>query len=127
MSVTTAQPKTRSRWLDWKPRARFLAESPEGDPSKPTEPACILAEHVRGEPTKPSNTSSVGFDGPTLATSPKIGPEPTLGADEDGGIPWAEWKAAALNRLFREQGATGQPGRITAATVRHRERQSGRR
>ena len=35
------------------------------------------------------------------------------------GIPWAEWKAAALNRLFQEQGATGKPGRITAATVRH--------
>ena len=41
------------------------------------------------------------------------------------GIPWAEWKAAALNRLFREQGATGKPGRITAATVRHGERKAG--
>ncbi len=38
------------------------------------------------------------------------------------GIPWAEWKAAALNRLFQEHGATGKPGRITAATVRHSER-----
>jgi hypothetical protein len=38
------------------------------------------------------------------------------------GIPWAEWKAAALNRLFQEQGATGKRGRITAATVRHGER-----
>jgi hypothetical protein len=35
---------------------------------------------------------------------------------------WAEWKVAALNRLFLEQGVTGQPGRITAATVRHAER-----
>jgi hypothetical protein len=35
---------------------------------------------------------------------------------------WAEWHAAALNRLFLEQGLTGQPGRITAATVRHGER-----
>jgi hypothetical protein len=41
------------------------------------------------------------------------------------GIPWAEWKAAALNRLFQEQGATGTPGRITAATVRHGERKAG--
>jgi len=38
------------------------------------------------------------------------------------GTPWAEWKAAALNRLFQEQGTSGQPGRITAATVRHGER-----
>ena len=37
-------------------------------------------------------------------------------------IPWPEWKAAALNRLFQEQGVTGEPGRITAATVRHGER-----
>lgn len=35
---------------------------------------------------------------------------------------WAEWKAAALNRLFQQQGVTGRPGRITAATVRHRGR-----
>lgn len=35
---------------------------------------------------------------------------------------WAEWKAAALNRLFQEQGVTGRPGRITAETVRHGER-----
>jgi hypothetical protein len=30
-----------------------------------------------------------------------------------------EWKAAALNRLFLEHGATGKPGRITAATIRN--------
>jgi len=40
------------------------------------------------------------------------------------GIPWAEWKAAALNRLFQEHGTSGQPGRITAETVRHGERLS---
>ena len=38
------------------------------------------------------------------------------------GAPWPEWKAATLNRLFQDQGVTGQPGRITAATVRHGER-----
>lgn len=32
---------------------------------------------------------------------------------------WAELKAGGLNRLFRDQGKTGEPGRITAATVRH--------
>ena len=35
---------------------------------------------------------------------------------------WAEWKAAKLNRLFKEQGVTGRPGRITAETVLHGER-----
>jgi hypothetical protein len=38
------------------------------------------------------------------------------------GIPWADWKAEALNRLFLEQGVTGQPGKITAATVLQGER-----
>ena len=37
-------------------------------------------------------------------------------------LDWCEWKAAALNQLFRNQGVTGQPGRITAATVQHGER-----
>jgi hypothetical protein len=36
-------------------------------------------------------------------------------------VSWAEWKAAALNRLFLEEGATGRSGRITAATVAHGE------
>jgi hypothetical protein len=35
------------------------------------------------------------------------------------GVSPEEWKAAALNRLFLEQGVTGQPGRITAETIRH--------
>ena len=35
---------------------------------------------------------------------------------------WAEWKAAALNRLFLEQGISGQAGRITAETILHGER-----
>jgi hypothetical protein len=43
------------------------------------------------------------------------------GPEHERAVPWAEWKAAALNRLFQEQGITGQPGRITAATVRHGE------
>src|ERR1039457_2929564 len=44
-----------------------------------------------------------------------------LAHEADRGTPWAEWKAATLNQLFKEQGVTGQPGRITAATVRHGE------
>jgi hypothetical protein len=33
----------------------------------------------------------------------------------------AEWQAQMLNQLFKEQGVLGQPGKITAATVRHGE------
>lgn len=42
----------------------------------------------------------------------------TLKELEEKSIPWAEYFAGELNRLFREHGRTKQPGRITAATVR---------
>jgi hypothetical protein len=54
-----------------------------------------------------------GTDKPTHA--------PRLVEADPPGVSWCEWKAAALNRLFHEQGVTGQPGRITASTVRHGE------
>jgi hypothetical protein len=41
---------------------------------------------------------------------------------ETTGVSWAEWKAAALNRLFQEQGITGAAGQITASTVLRGER-----
>jgi hypothetical protein len=34
---------------------------------------------------------------------------------------WYEWKARMLNRLFLEQGVTGQAGRIMPETIRHGE------
>jgi hypothetical protein len=37
------------------------------------------------------------------------------------GIPWAEWQAEALNRLFQELGGSRGPSRITAQTVQHGE------
>jgi len=38
------------------------------------------------------------------------------------GTPWAQYQAERLNELFRTQGVTGQPAKITATTVRHGER-----
>jgi hypothetical protein len=37
------------------------------------------------------------------------------------GIPWAEWKAQSLNKLFSEQGVAGKPGEIQPGTVRRGE------
>lgn len=34
-------------------------------------------------------------------------------------ISYAQWKADELNRLFKEQGVTGQLGSITPETIRH--------
>jgi hypothetical protein len=42
-------------------------------------------------------------------------------------ISWCEWKARALNRLFLEHGLTGEPGRITAETVRDGTKRAARR
>jgi hypothetical protein len=58
---------------------------------------------------------------------PHVGVRPELAGtklsnDFDSGVPWPEWKARSLNRLFLVQGARGKPGRITAATVEHGER-----
>jgi hypothetical protein len=51
----------------------------------------------------------------------EIPQQATVPAGTEVSITWDEWKAAALNQLFKEQGMTGNPGRIIAATVRHGE------
>jgi hypothetical protein len=97
---------TNRGWLDWSPTDRILADSPLTEPSKPTKP---------------------GFDGfvGSLSVIPAKIPGRKSGvAEVDSATPrervmsWSEWKATALNRLFLEQGATRQSGRITAETVR---------
>jgi hypothetical protein len=95
--------------MDWKPKAR------------------VSADPAESEPTKPSKPGFVGFEGGASAESPEIKAGPDRAEDklDEQGVSWAEWKAAALNRLFQEQGVTGKPGRITAATVRHGERNAG--
>jgi hypothetical protein len=66
------------------------------------------------------------------AKSAQTNAEPVLegtAPEREARLPWAEWKAASINRIFREQGVTGQLGRITAETIQHgeadRERKSG--
>ena len=107
MSTPTLLSATRSRWMDWKPQARILADS------------------AGVAPSKPSKLGFVGFEGATPAESPKIGAGPDPAELARVFCSWPDWKAAALNRLFQEQGVTGKPGRITAATVRHGERKAG--
>ena len=93
MTTTAPNPAKRSRWMDWKP-------------------ARILADMVESEPTKPSKPGSVGFAGAIPAESQEIRVN-----QQEHAAPWAYWKGVALNRLFEEQGATGKPGRIAAATI----------
>jgi hypothetical protein len=120
MSAEERAPGDR-RWLDWAPSGPIIANPP------------------KAEPTKPSKPSSVGFEGafqsPATVVGPKMGGQTSRSsrvaeqgeqarcavdcAPEQEGMSWFAWQAATLNRLFLEQGVTGQPGRITAETVRH--------
>src|SRR5437899_6912841 len=54
MSAPTLHPASRSNWMDWKPKARILADTADS------------------EPTKTSETDSVVFVGATSAESPEI-------------------------------------------------------
>ena len=93
----------QNRWLNWRSSARITEESPDR------------------EPTKPSKPGSVGFVGPTSTPVPEIAVD--CQKPEERVMSWCEWQAAALNRLFLEQGVTGQPGRITPETIRRIEQE----
>ncbi|MCE5308531.1 MAG: hypothetical protein LLG20_12910 [Acidobacteriales bacterium] len=224
----STQPATRSRWMDWKPKVRILAEPVESELTKQSKPGFVSFEcatsaespeiEVGPDPAELARASAIlnragvrltaleggatigvwsDLDGPEVRAAlrtfgsdrlplryldgagipmrykvrrvdgepvstnvlakmeqwegnlmetpdPMEPPEISRGRPiEDKsrwtvrdrmlkemswcskGIPWAEWKAAALNRLFQEQCFTGKPGRITAATVRHGERKAG--
>jgi hypothetical protein len=129
--MNSLEPVRRDRrWLDW----------------QPTEP--ITADSAGSEPTEPSKPGFVGFEGSLSKEIAKIGAERIpLGREADSTastksaanrsvrvgldsandaerpMSWADWKAATLNKLFLEQGTSGQ-GRITAETVRHGQRRS---
>jgi hypothetical protein len=110
---------------------RFRATKTGMSPLSPVSPRernedvrkmdAFLARWANGETLPVSNLER---------SAPDIGAEPgkAESADEEmaqagarsdlEGVPWAEWKARALNRIFQEHGLTGKPGRITAETIR---------
>jgi hypothetical protein len=119
------------RWLEWEPMKPIITELPKNEPTEPTKPGFE------------------GFVGSPMAARAEIDPEGSGFRGGDGGsalihressVPSRvdcstaaervmspyEWKAATLNQLFLEQGISGQPGRITAETVRDGERKQGR-
>jgi hypothetical protein len=71
---------------------------------------------------RPANDAWTGEDCHALHDERAgIAPGNITAATETRGMSWAEWKAWELNRLFQEQGRTGELGHITAAAVRHGE------
>jgi hypothetical protein len=99
---------------------RYKLRRVEGEPV----PMNVLAELERRQADLMEGRDPMQDSGPMEGTDPWTVRDQML--NEMGwcskSMSWAEWKAAALNRLFLEQGVTGQPGRITTATVRHGER-----
>jgi hypothetical protein len=86
-----------ARWLDWGPTPpEYLGGPQMGTDKTDKTPFCQFSQSGFGHI-------------PNIQGSPQ--------ATTERWVSWADWKAAALNRLFREQGATGKPGRITAATA----------
>lgn len=87
-----------------------LFQSPLADPVKLVCPAA----------TEPEPEPTVPFEPAAVERAPEPAPRTLAAVDPDErGTPYAEWKAAQLNELFRQHGQTGQSGRITGATVQN--------
>jgi hypothetical protein len=89
-------------------------ESPQIQPSKPSKPSFAGFEGFPSGDSQKIARGFVGFEGSVPASSQKIevekGPEPA-------GVPYFEWKAREMNRLFQEHALTGQPGQIKPETI----------
>jgi hypothetical protein len=117
------------------PKPQKLEECPIPGPAKPAKPSSagfagsILALPSKIEdaseaqaPVEPANSTDAGR---LAALEPAISEfrkhfeitRVRVAGPEDRAIPYSDWKARELNRIFAEHG-TGGAGRITAATVR---------
>lgn len=106
--------------------ATFLTKWASAEPVKPTthrsESRRDVGESASDAPLGPSRPCEDAERAiPPVSLHVKSAPTCTVSAEHESGLGWAEWKAMSLNRLFQEQGVTGQPGRITAATLEHGE------
>jgi hypothetical protein len=124
---------TNRRWLDWNPTDRILADLPQTEPTKPTKPGfdgSVGSPSASPTNIQPEKDPGCGhLDRPHDSNEPSnwapnrvvssIGRELDSGTRRERVMSWSAWKAAALNRMFLEQGSAGQSGRITAETVRH--------
>jgi hypothetical protein len=98
---------------------KYKLRQVEGEPV----PMAVLAKMERSQANLMQCSSHAGGGETITVEYPWTARDRMLGKMEwrPTRIPWEAWKAVTLNRLFREQGVTGSPGRIKAATVRHGE------
>jgi len=115
--------RTNRRWLEWSP---ILADLPQTEPTKPSQPGFVgFVAAFSAPPAKIACARLGGADAscdsgssPNQVVNP-IDPQVDCVPKRERLMSWSEWKANSLNRLFLEQGATGQSSRITAETARH--------
>jgi hypothetical protein len=90
--------ETTNDWLSWTPPADLnLSKSgPEADATIAKNDFCQFWHDMDGENSKDMDAS-----------------------DEFAAKPWAEWFAASSNAAWVTEGALREPGRLSAATVRH--------
>lgn len=138
MSAGEQTPSDR-RWLDWTPTHRTIADSAGSEPTKPSKlgfvgfvgPLSVAPANIEPERIPSCGPSGdhqeISHPGEPDSGAPNEREESIQsGVDcaskQERVMSWAEWQAATLNRLFLEQGLTGQSGRITADTIRHGQR-----
>jgi hypothetical protein len=62
MSTTASTTPSRSRWFDWKPKARILPDSAESEPTKPPKPGCVGFEGAASVDSPEIETESVDLE-----------------------------------------------------------------
>ena len=116
MTDFAPNPIPQRRWLAWRPNEAITADSAPTEPTKPSEPGFDGFDGSSPARLAEIGTMRSGRDRPKANESAV-----DLATRNERVMSWAEWKAGALNQLFLELGNTGQPGRITAHTIRHGE------
>lgn len=103
-------------WLEWQLSAPITAGSADIKPTKPSKPGFVGFDG--SVPDENGNLAGTGKELEDASRRTQL----DCAAEPERVMSWAEWKAAALNQLFLEQGSSGEPGRITAETILHGKR-----
>src|SRR5205085_6347754 len=69
MNTPTLHSATRSRWMDWKTKARILADAAEREPTKPSKPGFVRFE---GAPSAESPEIEAGPHAAALARASSV-------------------------------------------------------
>jgi hypothetical protein len=112
------------RWLDWNPSSAILGDSPQTEPTKPTERGfegfvglCPASSHNSErpneiEPLERTLADSTEGITPTAPSSPAnpIASALDSATREERVMSWSEWKAAHLTGFSWSRASPGKPG-----------------